>query len=367
MSESPVRQSAAWLGWRLYGVVGGAIVVVLTLLILTTVPLWLIGAAVLSLWMPGHWRPLRLLLMLTVWLVLESLVLLALLVLWVISGFGWAIRRPAFQHAHYACMGWFLGAIFAAGLKVLRVELVTQGPAPDTLPGAPLLVLSRHAGPGDSFTLVHALLNSYDRKPRVVLKNTLAFEPAIGIFMHRLPNRFVRPNPRPGEDLRSQITELASGLDGRSALLIFPEGGNYTAARRDKAIERLRALGLEKMAERAQQWDNVLAPRPGGVVAALQGAPDADVLLCAHTGLDHLFTVLDLWRELPMDKRLTLAWWRVPRSEIPTESDLIADWLFTRWAEIDEWVAQHRAEPIAPRSRRSDPAAPGGPGGRARS
>ena len=36
---------------------------------------------------------------------------------------------------------------------------------------------------------------------------------------------------------------------------------------------------------------HVLAPRPGGLLAALDAAPDADVVLVAHTGLDHLLTV----------------------------------------------------------------------------
>ena len=44
------------------------------------------------------------------------------------------------------------------------------------------------------------------------------------------------------------------------------------------------------MARRAEELTHVLAPRPGGFIAALDGAPDADVVLVAHTGLDHLLT-----------------------------------------------------------------------------
>ena len=99
--------------------------------------------------------------------------------------------------------------------------------------------------------------------------------------------------------------------------MIFPEGGNFTAARRDRAIARLRKLGLERMAVRAEEMTHVLAPRPGGVLAALDAAPEADVLMVAHTGLDHLITVSDLWRELPMDKQITMRWWRVSRDGHP--------------------------------------------------
>jgi len=186
------------------------------------------------------------------------------------------------------------------------------------------------------------LMNTYDREPRIVLKNTLMWEPTIGILMHRLPNRFVRPDPRPGQDLRSQIADLARGLDSDDALLIFPEGGNFTPGRRTRAIARLRHLGLEQMAVRAEKWTHVLAPRPGGVAAALGAAPGVDVLLCAHTGLDHLATVGDIWRELPMDKELTLRWWRVPRAHIPSDPDGISEWLFEEWARIDAWIGENQ-------------------------
>ena len=128
--------------------------------------------------------------------------------------------------------------------------------------------------------------------------------------------------------------------------MIFPEGGNFTATRRDRAIARLRKLGLERMAVRAEEMVHVLAPRPGGVLAALEAAPEADVLMVAHTGLDHLLTVGDLWRELPMDKQITMRWWRVAREEIPADREERIDWLFHWWERIDDWIETHRAEPL---------------------
>ena len=44
---------------------------------------------------------------------------------------------------------------------------------PAGLDGGPLLVLARHAGPGDSFALVDLLLSRYGRRPRIVLKEDL--------------------------------------------------------------------------------------------------------------------------------------------------------------------------------------------------
>ena len=206
-------------------------------------------------------------------------------------------------------------------------------------PDGPLLVMCRHAGPGDSFILMYALLHWYAREPRVVLKNTLAWDPAIDVLLRRT-RPLHHPNPEDGEDLESQIAALATGLDHNDAFVIFPEGGNFTPDRRERAIEKLRSLGLERMAQRAEQMPHVLAPRPGGFLAALDASPGTDVLLVAHTGLDHLTTVGDLWREIPMDKRMVMRWWRVPREEIPEGREERIDWLFSRWERIDGWIAR---------------------------
>ena len=122
--------------------------------------------------------------------------------------------------------------------------------------------------------------------------------------------------------------------------MIFPEGGNFTEGRRTRGIERLRKLGLDKMAERAEAMTHVLAPRPGGFIAALDAAPEADVVLVAHTGLDHVVTVGDIWRELPMDKRIVMRWWKIPRAEIPEDRDERIEWLFGWWERIDVWIGR---------------------------
>jgi 1-acyl-sn-glycerol-3-phosphate acyltransferase len=181
----------------------------------------------------------------------------------------------------------------------------------------------------------------------------MAWDPVIDVVLSRIPARFVKPNPGRGEDLESQISDLARGLDANDAFVIFPEGGNFTVARRRRGIERLRGRGLHRMADRAEAMENVLAPRPGGLLAALEAAPEADVVMVAHTGLDHVVTVGDVWRELPMDKVLVMRWWQVPREEIPAEREAQIEWLFGWWETIDAWIAQNRPQDLSrDRSRR---------------
>lgn len=325
--------------------------IVLTGVLLTTIPLWLLAAALLSPVVPGRLRPLRLLWLLVLHLVLESLMLVELFGLWIGSGFGHWIRRPYFERIHYDLVQTYLFLFFREARRVARLRIVTEGPAPDAHPGEPLLVCCRHAGPADSFTLMYALMHWYGREPRVVLKDTLAWDPAIDVILHRLPSRFISPGRSGGDELERQIGELARGLDENDAFVIFPEGGNFTPQRRQRQIDKLRRLGLEAMARRAEGMEHVLAPRPGGLLAALDAAPDADVVLVAHTGLDHLLTVADVWRELPMDKQIVMRWWRVPREEIPSDRDGRIDWLFSWWERIDAWVEENQPQDLPPRSR----------------
>ncbi len=318
-------------------------VIALTLLTISVLPVALLVAALLSPLIPGRWRPLRVLWLVLLYLLLESAALVALLVLWVVSGFGWKLRSPRFERTHYDLVRAVLSFLFAETQRVLKLQVSVEGPEPSSFSGRPLLVFSRHAGPGDSFLLVHALLSWYEREPRIVLKDTLQWDPVIDILLGRLPNRFIRPNgtrTADGDSTVGLVGDLASNLDDDDALVIFPEGGNFTARRRARAIAKLREKGMVAEAEKAERLRNVLPPRPGGVGAALDAAPDADVVWVAHSGLDHLVTVGDIWRALPMDTEIRMRWWQVPAAQVPLDEEQRRDWLYEWWGRIDAWIGE---------------------------
>jgi 1-acyl-sn-glycerol-3-phosphate acyltransferase len=322
------------------------LVVVLALGLVVSSPLWLLATALWSLVVPGRLRPLRLIWLVTVYLAVEAGVLIAMFVLWLAAGFGWRVGKPAFQRAHYRLCGTALRVLYRAARWVLRLHVVIDGARPDILPAdRPLVVLCRHAGPGDSFLLTHTLINWYERAPRIVLKATLQWDPAIDVLLNRLPNQFIVPG---GDGAEDQIAALATDLEPGDALVIFPEGGNFTPERWERAVQRLRRLGFTAMARKAERMRNVLPPRPGGVLAVLDTVPDADVVLVGHTGVDHLRTVGDVWRELPMDKTIRMRWWRQPASGLPADGDARIEWLFAWWARIDAWIEENRVVPEAP-------------------
>src|SRR6476661_3264871 len=162
-------------------------VVLLTGVVWVTLPLWLIAAAALSPLLPGRWRALRLLWVFILYLTCEALLLVVLLGLWMSSGFGRRIRTPYFEGIHYDLVQGLTWVLFNEARRVLALEIVTEGPAADAHPGAPLIVACRHAGPGDSFTLIHALMHWYQREPRIVLKDTLRWDPCVDVLLARLP------------------------------------------------------------------------------------------------------------------------------------------------------------------------------------
>ncbi len=314
-------------------------------LAVTALPLLVPAAAVLSLVVPGRWRPLRLLAFFLLYLSLEVVGLAAALLLWVASGFGWRLRTRAFVDAHYRLLRVLLAVVDKAARAIFRVDVETDdegwSPLDDGIPGSTnaMIVLSRHAGPGDSFLLVRTLMNrDHLRRPRIVLRDTLQLDPLVDVLLHRLPVAWVPSRPGPGQDVAAAIGRLAAGMGEEDALLIFPEGGNFTTARRTRAIAALRSLGHRTQAERAEAMAYVLPPRPGGVQAALAGAPYADVVFVAHTGLEHLDSPAAVWRELPMDQLLHLRWDVVAAGDVPRESEAQISWLYEQWATIDAWI-----------------------------
>ena len=319
------------------------VVVLLAVVLLTTLPVWLLLALAASPLVPGHLRVPRLVFLAIVYVVWDAAALVVLALLWVASGFGWKIRTPGFQRAHYVVTGAFLGILFWLARWSLHLAVDVVGTDPDTaVPGRPEIVVSRHAGPGDSFVLIHALVNWFDREPRIVLKATLQWDPAVDVLLNRLPNRFISPGRTGTHTLEQEISDLATGLDDNDAFVIFPEGGNFTPRRRLSAIARLRARGLADMAARAENLRNVLPPKPGGLISAIDAAPDAGVIFVAHTGLDRMITVADVWRELPMDKQLIMRFWSVPPEDVPAGEDERVAWLYDWWARIDAWIEENR-------------------------
>jgi 1-acyl-sn-glycerol-3-phosphate acyltransferase len=322
------------------------LLMVLALGLMVLFPLLAIATGIVGLYRSRRLRTFRLLCFAVIWLLGETAALVMCLGLWIASGFGGRLRSEPYRLRHYAIMRWFLDLLFRSAERVFGLRVEVAEPSLDDAEAAarlarPVIVLSRHAGPGDSFLLVRQLLSVYHRQPRVVMKAAIQLDPGLDVVGNRLPNVFVSPR-RYGESLYTeQIARLAQGLGPADALVIFPEGGNWTPGRWRRGIRRLEQVGRPDLARRARHMPNLLPPRPGGALAAITACPDADVIFVAHAGLDKLATVREVWENLPVERPLRAQWWRVPYDEVPRDAsqEQQVQWLYAWWERIDAWIS----------------------------
>jgi 1-acyl-sn-glycerol-3-phosphate acyltransferase len=240
---------------------------------------------------------------------------------------------------HSALLARTLTRLMNAAHTLFGYEVVFVGTEPVIQSDRPLLVLARHAGPGDSFTLVHMLATRFDRNPRVILKQALQWDPGLDVVLTRLRCHFLPSKSGAGDDRTAAVAELANQLDAADALLLFPEGGNWTPRRHRRSVVRLLKAGRRREADHVRARTNVLPPRPGGTVAALAARDDTDVIVVAHAGLDTLVNPKQMWQALPLrDRPMRIRAWHHPAAEVPREEQDIRQWLDTQWDLVDQWV-----------------------------
>jgi 1-acyl-sn-glycerol-3-phosphate acyltransferase len=308
-----------------------------------------------------HMRALRVVCFALIWFLGETAALTVCLCLWIVSGFGGRLDTEPYQSRHYAVMQWFLNLLFRAARHTCGLRVEVSGPPGETsLDGRPLIVLSRHGGPGDSLLIVHHLLTVCGRRPRVVMKASLQLDPGLDVVANRLPNAFVHRRKKAGvahtPHSTAEIRRLATSLDRQGALVIFPEGGNWTPLRWRRAVAQLRRRGLDNLAERAVAMPRLLPPRTGGAFAAVAACPSADVIFVAHTGLDRLVSARDVWRSLSADIVVRARWWRVPAGEVPRTGPAQIGWLYDWWERLSAWIVSQDADAAAKPAEESAPA-----------
>lgn len=318
-------------------------VTITTWLVLATVylvlsPLLLGMAAVASALMRRP-QPLLLARMLVAYFARELGVLISCGFIWVIAGFGLRIGTPRIQRLHYRLLDWFVDGLAKTALGLLDLRVAPE-PSEEALAALksdrPLLCFSRHAGPGDTVFIIDLLQSRYRRLPSVVFRDALAIDPSVDLIGHRLPHAVLDSSDR--QECIDRIEEVAANLGPRGVLLLFPEGGNFTPERRRRALRKLWRKGRRREAAAGEGMVHVLPPHPSGALAALRGAPDADVIFSAHTGLGLAAFPGEIWRNTPISRTLETRMWLAPASERPSDPDAQVRWLYDWWKRLDEWV-----------------------------
>jgi 1-acyl-sn-glycerol-3-phosphate acyltransferase len=276
----------------------------------------------------------------------ELTTLVACGAIWLMSGAGLALRSRRIQTLHWRLLRWFVGGIANSVLETLGIrvaeEIESEQAAAALRGSAPLIVLSRHAGPADTVLLIDRLISHFGRRPSVVFKEAIVLDPSVDLIAYRLPHAVLDVDDP--QECEARIARTAAELGPRGALLIFPEGGNFTPERRRSALRSLRRRGHRDAAEAGEGMEHVLPPRPSGTLTAIQANPTTDVVFAAHTGLGLAAYPREIWRNLPVGRTLWTRMWVVSRADIPSAEDEFASWLNEWWSRIDGWVDAHAQE-----------------------
>ena len=318
------------------------VVVVLTAVLL---PFYVIGAVIAI--FPGRRRLLRVVSFAMAYLWTDVGMLYGCWALWFVQPLpGRDVTQ--WRERHTGLLRLALRVLAKASRSMVGFRVVVDaGPLPP--PHRPLVILGRHAGPGDSFTLVNLILTTFRRRPKVVLKAAMQWDPGIDVLLNRLDCYFLPSATGAGDDRIEHVTRLARSLERDEALLIFPEGGNWTPKRHARAVRYLLRTGQYERAKETQDEEHVLPPRPGGVAAALSARPDVDVVVLAHAGLDLLVTPLEIWEAIPVDHRpMSIHWWVAEAGTIPSDVKGILEWVDDVWGEVDAWVEAELQQEVTP-------------------
>lgn len=298
-----------------------------TVLLLSLFPFWAVLTLVAGLAKPAWRSSFRCLCFISTYLVCESIGIVVSALLWLV--------RPLLGEKRYLDgnrrlqMAW-ANALKLAAEKLFRLQFSVEGL--EALEGDAALVLPRHTSIGDTILPVVFYALPRDYGVSYVLKRELLLDPCLDIVGNRLPNVFLdRGSPDMPAELNA-LEQLAEKSSRDAALVIYLEGTRFS----QKKLERIR----QKFGD--GQWREVLPPRLAGTLALMKGAPEKDLLFCAHSGFEASGSFAALFNGGWLDTTVRLRFWRVPAAQIPVGENERKALLLSQWQKMDDAVAELR-------------------------
>jgi 1-acyl-sn-glycerol-3-phosphate acyltransferase len=320
----------------------GISIEVLVLVLISLLSPVLVSCAVVvdaALWLHHRkpWMATRLLGMLWWFLVGELYGLLGLAWIWARSGErDSATRRDRVYRLKRRWLRRHLAGIrtlFHLRFEIEGLELAGPGP---------VLVLIRHASIIDNALPDAIVGHAHGLGFRFVIKRELQMLPTIDIGGRWVPTLFVRRASGDTAAEVDRIRALTVNLSANDGLLIYPEGTRCTMEKLVRA-KQIIAERQPEIAPLAARLQNLLPPRLGGTTLLLESAPEADVVIFGHVGLDGFEYISDIWSGGLVGTTVRLKFWRFAAAEVPRDRDELIRWLYERWQELDDWVGEMRA------------------------
>lgn len=315
--------------------------VVLCLLDLAALPFVLLGALVADLVRHRRLLAVRFHLAVALALGMHLVGLFLVLFAWLVGLFRGRERE---QRLDFRFEAWWAGVMWRAATWLFGMHVVVEGE--DALGNGPLVLMARHVSLLDVLLPVIFLSGKYGVALRYVAKRELLWDPFIDVVGHRVPSAFVRRDARDHARQVQLVDALASDLGLHDGVVIFPEGTRFTEAKRKRILASLEGTD-EAASAHATRLKHLLPPHAGGPLGVLERAKGADVIFCAHTGLEGASHLRDLRAGSLLGATVHVHFWRVPASEIPGDDAARLTWLRAWWERLDGWIEAHRASGAA--------------------
>jgi 1-acyl-sn-glycerol-3-phosphate acyltransferase len=312
----------------------------LCLLLAAVLPLLLPLAAVFDAVRRSNWATVRCLLFFLLYLACETMGILASFALWLAVGVGRGRWSEPYQKANFTLQCWWATLLLRGAQKIFALRLHVEGD--EATKEGPFFLFLRHASVGDTVLAANFVAARHGIRLRYVLKRELLWDPCLDIVGNRLPNCFVQRGSGDSAREIAAVRRLARGLGPRDGVLIYPEGTRFTAAKRDRVLQRLASSATPEMVARASALRYVLPPRLGGVLGLLEEGGGIDVVFCAHCGFDGVASFADLINGALIGRTIRIGFWRVPGQDLPRAEDDRANWLYDQWERMDDWVSRNR-------------------------
>lgn len=309
----------------------------LSALVVCSLPLTLLIAATLDLARDRRWPLVRAVSFVAFYLCCESIGIIASFFIWLLClGAG----RERFLRQNFNLQRWWAGSLYKGARRLFDLRILAEGT--EVAGGGPLLIFLRHASLADTLFPAVFISNAHGIRLKYALKRELLWDPCIDIVGNRLENRFLRRGPGDAE----RVGELMENLASDEGVIIYPEGTRFREAKRERILEKLSQTLDADLFEKAEAFRNVLPPRPGGPLALLEKNEGADIIFCAHTGLESVVDLRDVLRGTLISREIRVRFWRVEFEAIPKGRDKQLRWLYDEWAKVDLWIGEQKASLI---------------------
>jgi 1-acyl-sn-glycerol-3-phosphate acyltransferase len=281
----------------------------------------------------------RVILLVEIILVCETIGVVCSYLLWVKHMVRFGGDSDQFLRENFVLQCWWGNTLARLGMRLFNVRTNVENPFQPT--GRPIILLVRHVSFVDTLIPVLLVSGPFGARLRYVLKRELLWDPCLDIVGNRLPNYFVRRDAESHDEIEG-IARLADALEPDEGVLIYPEGTRFSEARRRRLLEKYADGRDDEAYRQVLEFKNVLPPKLGGVLALLERNSRADIVFCAHAGLECTLKIRNLLNGAVIGKTVNIAFWTVPYEMVPSSREDKITWLANEWRNVDAFVDKYQ-------------------------